>query len=411
LLKALAMHVALVCRWYPPHSGFGGVAMHNYYLARALVAMGHRVTVIAARWSPDVPAVAECEGVVVHRLLSEHRSWMHRLPVLGRHARAFVQWCYSRRVAQALRSLERTDRPDVVEFADIEAEGYAYLRGRPRCPVVVRCHTPAFVLHRYHQAEERPWATGRIEARERLCIRRATALTAPSHDMARTVAAECGLPESRLAVIPNALDVTPFLSASRRQEDAARGEGPVVLHVGRLDRGKGIAVLAEAIPQVLARAPEARFVFVGEDRSDGRGRTWCSRLDEEFRTRNVRDRVQLLGGVSQSELVAWYGRADVAAVPSLIYESFSYTCAQAAAAGLPVVASRIGGIPETIPDGVAGLITEPGDAVGLADALSRLAGDRTLRRRLGEAGREKAVREFDAPVVAERMAKFYSEAC
>ena len=82
------MHVALVCRWYPPHSGFGGVAMHNYYAARALVAAGHRVTVVAARWSADVPAVGQCEGVVVHRLLSRHRPWMHRLPLLGRHARS-----------------------------------------------------------------------------------------------------------------------------------------------------------------------------------------------------------------------------------------------------------------------------------------------------------------------------------
>ena len=73
------MHLALVCRWYPPHSGHGGVAMHNYYLAQALVKAGHRVTVIAARWSREVPAVEECDGVVVHRLLSRHRRWLHRL--------------------------------------------------------------------------------------------------------------------------------------------------------------------------------------------------------------------------------------------------------------------------------------------------------------------------------------------
>ena len=174
------MHIALVCRWYPPHSGFGGVAMHNYYAARALVKAGHRVSVIAARWSEDCAALEVAEGVTVRRLLSLHRSWMHRLPLYGRHARSFVQWSYSRRVAAALRNLERADPPDVIEFADIEAEGHAYLAGRPRRPVVIRCHTPAFVLHRYYRPEELPWRTEGIEAREKLCIGRANALTAPS---------------------------------------------------------------------------------------------------------------------------------------------------------------------------------------------------------------------------------------
>jgi glycosyltransferase involved in cell wall biosynthesis len=403
------MHIALVCRWYPPHSGFGGVAAHNYYAARALVAVGHRVTVIAARWSAEVPAAEQCEGVVVHRLLSRHRPWMHRLPVVGRQARAFVQGCYSRQVARALRALERSDPPDVIEFADIEAEGHAYLHGRRRRPVVIRCHTPAFILNRYYRPEERPWATARIEAREKDCIGRATALTAPSLDMARTIAGECGLADGRVVVIPNALDVEPFVKASRRNEASrATGEETVILHVGRLDRGKGIAVLAEAIPSVLAENPTVRFVFVGQDRPDGQGSTWLARLDDVLRQHGARERVEFVGAATQPDLIAWYGRADMAVVPSLIYESFSYTCAQAAAAGLPVIASRIGGIPDTIPDNVAGLITEPGDARQLAGALIRLARDPNSRRCMGAAGQEKAVREFNAPVVASRLLEVYS---
>src|SRR5262249_30684714 len=114
------MHIALVCRWYPPHSGFGGVATHNHYLAPSLLEWGHRVTAIAARWSRDVPSFEECEAVIVHRLLSQHHPRLHRLPGLGRHARAFVQWQYSRRVAKLLGILERSDPPDVIKFADVD---------------------------------------------------------------------------------------------------------------------------------------------------------------------------------------------------------------------------------------------------------------------------------------------------
>jgi spore coat protein SA len=117
--------------------------------------------------------------------------------------------------------------------------------------------------------------------------------------------------------------------------------------------------------------------------------------------------VTFLGPLDQPEMTAWYGRADVAVVPSLIYESFSYTCAQAAAAGLPVVASRIGGIPETIEDGVAGILVDAGDVEQLAAALVRVARDPELRRHMGRAGRDKVRRDFASAVVAEAALGLY----
>lgn len=399
------MHVALVSRWYPPHTGFGGVAMHNHYLARALVRAGHRVTVVAARETADVPAVADDGGVRVLRVLDRDRPWLRRLPVVRRYARSAAQRRYSRRVAGVLEQLGRDDRPDVVEFADVGAEGYDYLRGRRRVPVVVRCHTPSFVLHRYYRPEEVPWARAGIEAREKACIARADGLTAPSADMADTIARECGLPAGRVEVIPNAVEVEPFVAAGGRRVGS---DDCVILHVGRLDRGKGVEVLGQAIPEVLGRVPAARFVYVGADRPDGRGSTWRARLGDHFRARGVDGRVLFTGGVGPNELLDWYSRVDLAVVPSMIYESFSYTCAQAAAAGLPVVASRIGGIPDTIPDGVAGVLTEPGDAAGLAAALAGLAADPARRRALGAAGRRKAEAEFSSPAVAARVAAHYA---
>jgi hypothetical protein len=85
-----AMHIALVCRWYPPHTGFGGVAMHVYYLARALVENRHRITILTARWSPDVRPLEDADGIRVHRLLVKHRPWMHRLPMIGQHVRPLI---------------------------------------------------------------------------------------------------------------------------------------------------------------------------------------------------------------------------------------------------------------------------------------------------------------------------------
>lgn len=402
------MHVALVNRWYPPHSGFGGVAMYNYFLAAALAELGHRVTVVAARWSTDAPALERSDGIQVRRLLIQHRPWLHRLPLAGRYMRSIVMASYSVQVMRALEELDATDPPDVVEFADIEAEGYAYLQRRRRATAIVRCHTPMFVLHRYYRPEERPWSTKSLGAREKFCIRRADALSAPSHDMANTIARECRLPEQRIAVIPNALDTAIFdrAIADRRARDA---DELVFLHVGRMDRGKGIDVLAQAIPWVLKEVPRARFVFIGDDCPDGHGSTWRARLEMQSASLGLRDRIDCLGPLDQAETIAWYGRSDVALVPSLIYESFSYTCAQASAASLPVVASRIGGIPETVEDGVSGVIVEPGSVEQLTAAMIRLARDPALRQRMGIAGKEKA-KQFASARVAERTLALYQRA-
>jgi glycosyltransferase involved in cell wall biosynthesis len=131
--------------------------------------------------------------------------------------------------------------------------------------------------------------------------------------------------------------------------------------------------------------------------------TWRQRLESCFQEQGMDDKVVFLSSVDQSTLIEWYCRTDVAVVPSILYESFSYTCAQAMAAGLPLVASRIGGIPETVHDEVSGLLVAPGDAEGLARAVIRLAQNSSLRRRIGQAGRAKARQHFDALNVAEQF--------
>ncbi|MCC6444209.1 MAG: glycosyltransferase family 4 protein [Armatimonadetes bacterium] len=399
------MHIALVSRWFPPIS-HGGVAVYNGYLARALVSLDHRVTVVSSRSSDTVPPVLEDEGVTVHRLLAPFPGWIGRIPLAGRYARPWRQIRYSKQVASKLTELEKRDRPDVIEFAEIEAEGLIYLRRKERCPAVVRCHTPTFILKNYAAPGEKDYDTTITSRMEQECIRRADALTAPSGDMARTIAGACGLPADRIHPVPNALDVAAFLPPAGRANRGNSGQ-VTVLHVGRLERLKGVEVLARAVPLVLKEAPAARFVFIGDDRPDSNGSSWQKRLESLVREFGVEERVSFLGKVEHSVLLEWYGQADIATVPAMLYESFSYTCAQAMAAGLPVVASRIGGIPETVDDGICGVLVDPGDVEDLARALIRLVNDKALRKQMGEAGQRKARERFDAGVVAERMVEIY----
>jgi glycogen synthase len=399
------MHIVLVNRWYPPHTGWGGVAAYDYYMGHALAGLGHTVTVVASRLMGTTPALQQDGPVIIHRLLAHEHYYLSRLPLVGRYARPYLQFQYSRQVARFLTHLEKQTKPDVVEFAEINAEGYSYLRRQRRLPVVVRCHTPTFVLQRYYTRAEMPFDTSLTGQMERFCIRQADALSAPSLDMAQTISAACDFDLSRFTVIPNPLDTMFFRPAEDSHEKHRDPASLTILHVGRLERVKGIEVLAQAISRVVEQCPRARFVFIGEDRSDGQGSTWKKRLQEYFREQNVDDHVQLLGSLHQDELISWYQRADIAVVPSLLYESFSYTCAQAMTAGLPVIASRIGGIPETVGD--CGLIVEPGNVPLLVESILKLGRSPSLRQSLGECARRRAGEAFDSAPVAKLAQDYY----
>lgn len=417
------MHIVLANQWFPPESGWGGVGMYNYAVANAYHKLGHQVTVVASRLSSQIPATRDTDGICVRRLLVGDAYRARRVPLAGRYVRPFQQLAYARRVDRTLRELHRIQPVDIVEFADVNAEGFLYAR-QPEAPIVVRCHTPTFVLDRYYDHRELSFNTSVISSCERDMIRRAHALTAPSHDMAQVVAADCRIPLKKIQVIPNALPLsvlsfsnpkgptfcrTPDADTTNELDDAS--QLPLtVLYVGRLERAKGVTSLVEAVPRVLRECPTVRFVFVGEDRPATQGSSQRAELEAFVNKAGASANVTFTGAVDQPTLLDWYRRADICVVPSVLYESFSYTCAQAMVAGKPVVASHIGGIPETLRDGEDGVLVTPGDPNEIAAAIIRLARDPKARKQMGAAGRERATHEFDPARVAALNLQLYNYA-
>jgi glycosyltransferase involved in cell wall biosynthesis len=236
---------------------------------------------------------------------------------------------------------------------------------------------------------------------ERTAIRTADSLIAPSNDIAKVIENGCNLPSKCVHVIPDALDIDLWDDSDR--EHTNQDDVITILHVGRLEQVKGIEVLVKAIPSVLRQIPKARFVFIGAARSDQQASYWQEKL------KNVGgEHILIMGFLEQTELAYWYHQSDIAVVPSLNYESFSYTCAQAMAAGLPVVASRIGGIPETVDDRKSGILFEPGDIESLGKAIIALAKDKDLRIHMGRVAREKAKRTFSALDCAKNSVELFS---
>ncbi|MDY0000762.1 MAG: glycosyltransferase [Polyangia bacterium] len=213
---------------------------------------------------------------------------------------------------------------------------------------------------------------------------------------------------SRCQVIPLGIRLDPFLSPDpdgARRLRLAWGTArdgrprPVLLFVGLLRAYKGLGYLLDAM-----RRLDARLVIVGDGPEAGH-------LREEARDLGVADKVVFAGRLEDRDLPAAYQAADLFALPShLPSEAFGLVLIEAMASALPVVCAELGtGTTEVARSGETALVVPPADSEALAKALGRLLEDEALRRRLGEAGRRRALAEYAAPVYVRRTMEAYEE--
>jgi colanic acid/amylovoran biosynthesis glycosyltransferase len=196
---------------------------------------------------------------------------------------------------------------------------------------------------------------------------------------------------SRVHLIRCGVDPDEFTPPTRRN----RGDGDLrILTVGRTEPVKGHAVLLDAVALLAERGVETSTTVVG----DG---SLLPGLRERTAQLGIAGRVRFVGSVGQDRIRDHYAAADVFCLPSF-GEGVPVVLMEAMTMELPVVASRVMGVPELVEDGVSGLLVAPARSDLLADALERLAADRRLGERMGKAGRTTVKRRFD-PEVAARL--------
>lgn len=200
-------------------------------------------------------------------------------------------------------------------------------------------------------------------------------------------------------VIPMGVDPSTFVDDGKSRNPALYGDAPVVLFVGRLVEKKGVRHLISAMPLVRAAVPGARLVIVG----DGPER---SLLEELAANLMVDDIVEFQGAVANRDLPGKFREADVFVAPSVLSregdtEGMPVVLLEAAASGVPIVASRVGGVSDLIRHEETGLLIEPEDPGEIAAAVVRLLGDAELRLSLTKNASERATGHFSWPRIAE----------
>lgn len=267
---------------------------------------------------------------------------------------------------------------------------------------VVACRARDLLAGRHHVAvvttlhgTDVIGAAGAGSADVRAAIASSDGVTAVSRALADAAVASFGIARPR--VIPNFVDVGEF--RPRATLPAAEGQEPTVVHVSTFRPVKRTTDCIEVFARI-ARRVSCRLMMVG----DGPDAAGARRLAERL---GLGERVAFAG--EQARVADFLARADLLLMPSA-FESFGVAALEAMSCGVPVVASRVGGLPEVVEDGVCGRLLAVGDVDGMASAALAILADPRRARAMGEAGRRIAVERFDARRVAPCYASFYREA-
>lgn len=379
-------------------------------MAREMKSQGHELLVLCFcdPFKPDdVAGKYDVDGITV---LRKPRDWnkydsLNALPGIPTTASIIG---YARELYVSFQDELSQFNPHVIECQEFNALG-AFFAASHDFPLVIRCYGPlgtimqAGLVGNYPQSD-----TKAVRAMELATICAADGLITICHDMASTLSNLSGISVDEFSIIR-----TPFCITERSLpeiRDVNSAGFPSLFFWGQVIKLKGADTLIESLPIIKERFPDFQLTIGGREIAlAGETSPLAERLKNRVAEFGLTDHVKFLGFLERAQIIETAQKADICVFPSR-YETACYTCLEAMSYGVPVVASRVGGLPEYCLDGECGLLFEVGNSVDLADKVIRIASDVNLRRRFAAAGIERLRTFCDPKTSVELSVKKYEEA-
>lgn len=371
---------------FPPPL-IGGGSYHVYNLTKRLLEEGLEVTVVTRAMRGSLRE-SESQMEVQCRRLKVHRLSAFNIP----------RTLYS--VAPQILPILLQEDFDIVHshgfpvFLSDVASMVSRLRGKP---FVLTLHGFRKEAAKFHHKIYFKLAGQRV-------FRMAKRIIAVSRKVAEDFK-ELGVPEKKIEIIPNGINLEDFRNLPRGKEFRERlnitKDEKLVLSIGRLEEVKGFQHVIMALPNLQRMAGPTKLILAGPEFDYGH------ELARLVRDEKIADRIKFYGPIVGQEKLEALAAADVIVVPSL-YEGFSVFLLEAMAARKPIVATRTGIAPEVIENGTNGYLVNPGDVEDMTEKLARLLNDDKLAYLMSQKS-ESIVKAFDWKVIARQVCSLYTE--
>ncbi len=406
---------------YQGNPSSGGQGVFTYYMTRELARLGHEVHVIAGRPFPEADPTVHFHGLKTFRIwdfmadIDEYRFRTNPLlffhPVnmyemmSTRLSLGSLLFTFSMRAYYKLHELAQEQPFDLVHDNQTLSYGILLMKAKG-LPVVASIHHPLNIDRHNRLIQVKglrrqalawlwfPWVMQDYTAR------RLDRIITCSDNSAATIQDMLHLAPGKLQVIHYGADTDMFCP----MDDVEKQPNSLLFVGDSEDRNKGALYLLEALHLLRHRVPfQTTFI----DHRPPPHLKLVQRLMKKYRLYN---NIQILPRVPIEGLARLYNQSQILVSPSL-HEGFGLPAVEAMACGIPVVATRAGALSEIIEDGVTGLLVPPADSQALSEALKMLLSDPDLCRRMGQAGRERVLKNFTWRRTAEKMSQAYEEVC
>jgi glycogen(starch) synthase len=392
------LNVCFVSPEYFPISG--GTGAYVYYLSRQLQKLGHNIHIITRH---EMNLTETVDGVSITYIKSEGNP-------LTRY------WGFARSTFKKLKELNKKFEFDIIHANLPLVPNFALPEDSAKAVISTVHSTWKGEAEAIRREGLRKLNTNEkfmlefnslLRSSEKKLMKRSNALIAVSTYTKEELTEFYDIAEEKIHVIYNGVDVEKFKPnkdrAGLRRELGLEEEQKIILFVGRLYRRKGLDTLLQSIPKVIQNFKDVKFVISGEGFKQNK-----EKLLKLTKKLNIANSVSFVGYFPDEKLPGLYAASDVFVLPAL-YENFPFAILEAQATGLPVISTRVGGIPELVTNNKNGLLVEPANSDQLTETMISLLQNPAFAEELGRRGRRLVEEKFAWPSVTGEVVDLYSE--
>ncbi|AFZ36140.1 glycosyl transferase group 1 [Stanieria cyanosphaera PCC 7437] len=384
------MKIAFISYEYPPDTACGGIATYVRQAVSMLSNKGHYIEVFSGSFNEN--KIQKDNQVIIHRIKASKRQE------------------FTKQVGTIFAQRYQQIKFDVLEAPEIGAEAAEAIKLVPEIPLVVKLHTPSYVLQelfytppsfqmklrRYFGALRRGnipkpfhnYSYNPDNDLERIYTLKADEITAPSLAIANKLNIDWQVDKQKVIHLPN-----PYIPSQKLLDIPIKTQTNIITFIGRLEIRKGILDLAKAIPLILNKEPKTKFRFVGSSLPSPNPKLDMHQYLEK-KLKLFLPSLEFIGNLPLEKIPSILAETDICVFPS-IWENFPYVCLEAMSAGRGIVGSSAGGMAELLDGGKVGKLVPPKSPKSIAKAVIELLQNPEERMKLGEAARQRVLSQYN----------------